>query len=207
VPLGVSNDGRSAACNYEAPTSAGTGRTQPGNPSEDSSNEYIVDENLNSSTDSGSAREDATSASSVALDSASPIHSSGRTSTAASGSSSRHWRRYRDIGTTASIRSPLHRALLGAWSTNQRGASSHPEVYIDDRGPLRYNSRDLEAVTNPASASMLARTVESIMATFEDEEDPQRGTGIWSLGGLSRRNPRGEESVDISGLTWDPDGK
>lgn len=68
------------------------------------------------------------------------------------------------------------------------------------------NIRSGQESTDPSS-SMLFRTVDSIMATFENEVGVSRGSNIWSMGGLSRRMHRSDDGIDISGMTWDPDGE
>jgi hypothetical protein len=112
------------------------------------------------------------------------------------------------------MRSPLDRALLGEWSSSRIGRGSRVaddvEVYIDDRNPTTTAaaaSGTRSGTTGDTSTSMLARTVDSIMATFETESGLRNGaSGIWSLGGISRRGHRSDDAIDISGMTWDPDG-
>jgi hypothetical protein len=187
--------------------------------------DYDVEGSLHSSTDSTDSPSNTTASTTTTtatsiLESTSPSRfvTSGRSSAASIAANNiRPWtsaRRYRDIGNTANSRSPLDRALLGDWSDSRRGAS-HPEVYIDDSGPPSRHggSRSSQLAPTNSSTTALARTVDDIMANLEDETTTaaaaaanQRGTGIWSLGELTRRIHRSENSIDISGLTWDPDG-
>jgi len=202
VPMGGTSQGRNGSCNHEVPTSGNVESTQ---------SYYDVDDILHSSTDTSDNQGRPTTSTSI-QESTSPARfaSSGRSSAANNAVNNlQPWtsaRRYRDIGSGGTGRSPLDRALLGEWSNSRRGVATHPEVYIDDGGPTSF-SRDAQNAPTNSSTSTLVRTVDDIMATFEDDTTAQRGTGIWTLGGLSRRMHRSENSIDISGLTWDPDGK
>ncbi|UZJ54355.1 hypothetical protein CBS101457_003675 [Exobasidium rhododendri] len=239
VPVGGTSQGRSAlaaaaAASNQAMTSTTTVSSRANVLNDNSSmhGHYDMEDALHSSTDTTDApttmitspsatnaagSSSSSSAATLLLDSTSPSRfaSSGRSSASTVAATNlRTWtsaRRYRDIGNNVTARSPLDRALLGEWSNSRRaGVASHPEVYIDDNSTSP--SDDRVAPTN-SSTSMLIRTVDDIMATFEDETTntanaaaTQRGTGIWSLGELSRRIHRSENAIDISGLTWDPDG-
>jgi WD40 repeat protein len=200
VPSGAAGQTRNAACNTDAGAreASATG-----------ADEVDVDDMLHSSTDTS------TSASQGLLE-ATALN---RFSTGVrNGSNSRPpWhgeRRMRDFlssgdlisGGSNIMRSPLDRALLGEWSSSRlarsRGAADDVEVYIDDRNP---GARS--AITNDTSTSMLARTVDNIMATFETESGLRNSAaGFWTSGGMPRRSHRSDDAIDISGLTWDPDG-
>lgn len=193
VPSGATAQTRNAACNTEA-----AGREAA---------DIDTDDVPHSSTDTS-----ANTAASQGLLEATALNRLARNGSSNNSTRAPPWhgeRRYRMNelinGGDNIMRSPLDRALLGEWSSSRIGRGSRiaddVEVYIDDRNSSTNSSNIRD------STSMLARTVDSIMATFETESGLRNGSsGIWSLGGITRRHNRSDDSVDISGLTWDPDG-
>lgn len=201
VPSGVTGRTANVACNVEQPSN---------NRSDEMEVEVHIDDQVHSSTDTSTGHGgigDGVSASPSRL-----ATTSGRPTTLTSAAISRPpWlsaRRYREIGSNGATRSPLDRALLGDWSNSRRGGvpNNQLEVYIDSdaSNPTAF-SRDSQPVNTDTSTNVLARTVDNIMATIENETG-LHGSSFWTLGGYSRRSHRSENCIDISGLTWDPDG-
>lgn len=200
VPSGVTGRTGNLACNVEQPSNV--------DQSSEMEVEVHIDDQVHSSIDPGTSHgglEDSPALPSRLTASERPITLN---TAAANNSGWQSARRYREIGSNVATRSPLDRALLGEWSNSRRGGGSNSqvEVYIDNiPTPTTAFSRDVPPVNTDTSTTVLARTVDNIMATFENDTG-LHGSNFWTLGGHSRRSHRSEHSIDISGLTWDPDG-
>lgn len=145
-------------------------------------------------------------------------------------------RRYRDIGNLHPSRSGLDRTVLGDWNSARRSPLNTSTLRLGLGGTIaaqqrrtsRQSQRDTEemetrrtyaeAVSTPSTNEIIwqnevdspvmsaVRSVDSILTGVGDVTD--RGSGVWTIGpnvgGRLRR--RDDSNVEISGLTWDPEG-